>query len=288
MADILFVRKMPLRVFFFRRFSRVYPVLLLFVFINAAVFCSTPLTPGVVGVLSALSFTLNYLIIDSGSFIPVFDHIWSLCVEEHGYVLLGLLACLFRGANHRFIGLLILGLGFAAIADGILQYDGYGQNPFTVFWPSHVAVAPILISAALFLLLGQYRYRPAMEWLVPLAFFCGLAARLFADAAWLFFGAKIMLLALAVCMIERAARFSAILFEGVIFRQVGRMSFSIYLWQQPFYILARQGLLSQVLALVLAMCFGLLSYYLIEHPSRTRLNAWFEKSKQQGAALKIG
>ena len=288
MADILFVRNVPLGAFFFRWFSRVYPTLLIFVSVSAAVFSLTPLAPGVVGVLSALSFTVNYVITESGTFIPIFDHIWSLCVEEHSYVLLGLFALLLRGADSRFIGLLVLALGFAALAIGTLQYDVYEQNPFTVFWPTHVAAAPILISAAFALLFSQHRSPWALEWLVPLAFFCGLAMRLFADAAWMFFGLKTLLLAIAVCTIESAKHFSRILFEGDIIRQIGRMSFSIYLWQQPFYILARQGHLPQLPALALAVCFGLLSYYLIEQPTRTRLNAWLERGNRERAVLKMG
>ncbi|AYG68464.1 MULTISPECIES: acyltransferase [unclassified Rhizobium] len=288
MAEILFVKKMPLGVFFCRRFNRVYPTLLIFVLVNAAIFSLTPLAPGVVGMLSALSFTLNYVVIESHAFISIFDHIWSLCVEEHSYVLLGLLAFSFRGAGNRFIGLFILMLGFAALANGILQYDVYGQNPFLVFWPTHVAAAPILISAAYFLLFDQRRYELPLEWLVPLAFLCGLTARLFGDAAWLFFGVKTLLLAVSVCSIESATRFSGILFEGPVIQKIGRMSFSIYLWQQPFYILAQQRRLSELTALVLAICLGSLSYYLVEQPTRTRLNARLEKVKQQNAVLETG
>ena len=160
MAEILFVRKIPLRLFFFRRFSRVYPALLTFVLVSAALLSQTRLAPGVTGVLSSLTFTLNYVIIESGTFVPVFDHVWSLCVEEHSYVLLAIVALLLRRAAIRLIGLTILALGLAALANGIMQYDIYGRNPFVVFWPTDVAAAPILISAAVFLLLGERLNRP--------------------------------------------------------------------------------------------------------------------------------
>ncbi|GES42148.1 acyltransferase [Rhizobium dioscoreae] len=288
MAEILFVREMPLGIFFFRRFSRVYPTLFIFVLVNAAIFSSTSLAPDLAGVLAALSFTLNYFIITSHTFISIFDHIWSLCVEEHSYLLLGLLAFGLRDAGNKFVGFSLLLLGLTALATGILQYDVYGQNPFIVFWSSQVAAAPILISAALFLLIGQRSCGLSLEWLVPLIFFCGLAARLFADAAWLFFGVKTLLLAISVCSIESATRFSKILFEGSAIQRLGRMSFSIYLWQQPFYVLARLDRLAELPALVIAVCLGLLSYYLIEQPARTGLNAWFERSKRQNAVSETG
>ncbi len=133
MAEILFVREMPLGTFFLRRFSRVYPTLFIFVLVNTAIFSSTSLAPDLAAVLAALSFTLNYFIITSHTFVSIFDHIWSLCVEEHSYLLLGLLAFSLRGAGNRFVGFSLLLLGLTALATGILQYDVYGQNPFIVF-----------------------------------------------------------------------------------------------------------------------------------------------------------
>jgi len=288
MAEILFVRKMPLRLFFLRRFSRVYPALLAFVLASAVLLSQTPLAPGVTGVLSALTFTLNYVIIESRTFIPVFDHIWSLCVEEHSYVLLALMALLLRGAAVRFIGLTILALGLAALANGIVQYDIYGRDPFIVFWPTDVAAAPMLISAAVFLLFGERLKRPAIRWIMPLALFGGLVARLFGDVAWLFFGAKTLLLAIAVCAIGDSTRLSRALFEGSVIRQIGRMSFSLYLWQQPFHIAMLQDLLPKPIALVLAICCAAASYHLIEQPARARLNAWTERGRRQDAAAVPG
>lgn len=284
MAEILFVRKTPIRLFFFRRFSRVYPVLLTFVLVTAIVLSPTSLSPGVNGVLSALTFTLNYVIIESRTFISVFDHIWSLCVEEHSYVLLAIVALLFRGAAIRSIGLIILALGLAALANGIVQYDIYCRNQFFVFWSTDVAAAPIMISAAIFLLFRERFNRPGMQWMVPLALFGGVAACLFGNAAWIFFGAKTLLLAIAVCAIGISTDFSKALFEGPIIRQIGRMSFSLYIWQQPFFVAAVKGLLSQPLALALGIFCGGISFYLIEQPARARLNGWIGKGGAQGAA----
>jgi len=53
-------------------------------------------------------------------------------------------------------------------------------------------------------------------------------------------------------------------------RMFGLWSFSIYLWQQPFF---KEAGLPVVFALPLALTAGLTSYYLIERPARTWLNA---------------
>ena len=243
----------------------------------------TSLAPGIAGAVSALTFTLNYVTIESNRFVSVFDNIWSLCVEEHSYLLLAIVALLFRNVAIRTIGFIILALGLAALANGVLQYDVYGQNWFVVFWPTHVAAAPIMMSAAIFLLFRKHLDRPAMQWIVPLAFFGGLVTCLFDDAAWIFFGVKTLLLAIAVCAVEFSTEFSKALFEGAIIRKIGRMSFSLYIWQQPFYIAAIKGLLSQPLALALGVSCGAISFYLIEQPARTRLNGWIGRRGTQGA-----
>ncbi|NLR98434.1 acyltransferase [Rhizobium sp. P38BS-XIX] len=283
MAEILFLRKMPLRRFFFRRFTRVYPALFVFVFVSGILLAPTSISPGAIGIFGALTFTLNYLIIESGTFVPTFDHIWSLCVEEQSYVLLVIMAVLLRGASIRVIGLSVLALGIAALANGIVQYDIYGRNPFVVFWPTDVATAPILISAAIFLLFGELLNQPRLTWIVPLGFFGGVILRVFGDSAWAFFGAKALLMSVAVCALGQSTRFSKALFEGPLIRQIGRMSFSLYIWQQPFHVAALGGVIAQPIALALAICCASISFYLVEQPARERLNAWFERDKVQSA-----
>ena len=56
-------------------------------------------------------------------------------------------------------------------------------------------------------------------------------------------------------------------------RWLGTCSFSLYLWQQPFYLWTRNEGGSTALALIGAIAAGLTSYYLIERPVRAFLNA---------------
>jgi peptidoglycan/LPS O-acetylase OafA/YrhL len=107
MAEILFVRNMSVRKFIPRRFSRVYPALLIFV--STLLVASSWL--GVLGIspLSAaasLTFTYNYysIYIDRN---PFLDHIWSLCIEEHMYFALAIISIIVRKTNGmRFLSCL--------------------------------------------------------------------------------------------------------------------------------------------------------------------------------------
>jgi peptidoglycan/LPS O-acetylase OafA/YrhL len=267
MAEILFLRDSDLPGFFARRFARIYPALLCFVVIVALAFSRTSDAPGVLPALGALTFTLNYAMIYSQS-VALLDHIWSLCVEEHGYAVLALVALL---ARRRLPNppLVLLVLGAAALANGILRADLLGQNHFFVFWRSDVQVAPIFLSAGLFLLL---RGHPVSPWTAPLALTLAVNAELWGSTEAVAFGARTLLLALAAATLDRSYACFRSLLEVAPLRLLGLWSFSIYLWQQPFYKLAHHGTLSVVLAVVAGCAAGLTSYYLVERPARGYLN----------------
>ncbi len=267
MAEILFLREADLPGFFARRFARVYPALLCFVVIVSLAFSQTAYVHDVFPALGALTFTLNYAMIYSQS-VALLDHIWSLCVEEHGYAILAGVALLARRQLPN-PPLVLLVLGAAALANGIVRADLLGQNHFFVFWRSDVQVAPIFLSAGLFLLL---RGQPVSPWTAPLALILGVNAELWGNTEAVAFGARTLLLALAVATLDSSYVSFRNLLEAAPLRLLGLWSFSIYLWQQPFYKLAHHGTLSVILAVVAGCAAGLTSYYLVERPARRFLN----------------
>ena len=95
MADLLFVRQTPIPTFFQRRFTRVLPLSLLFVFTAWIAFPPGPLYLPDRAALASLGMVVNYTA-QIGISAPVTDHYWSLCVEEHSYLALALLALALR------------------------------------------------------------------------------------------------------------------------------------------------------------------------------------------------
>jgi peptidoglycan/LPS O-acetylase OafA/YrhL len=89
----LFIKTSPLTTFFKRGISCVWPALFVFIISMWLIFgrTDTDLLVGYQSVLSSLAFTYNYYSIYAGHS-PVLDHIWSLCIEEHTYILLTLIA----------------------------------------------------------------------------------------------------------------------------------------------------------------------------------------------------
>jgi peptidoglycan/LPS O-acetylase OafA/YrhL len=78
------------------------------------------------------------------------------------------------------------------------------------------------------------------------------------------------------CLSTAPAVIKAILSAAPL-RMLGLWSYSIYIWQQPFYLNSRNGGLSTWLAVMLALLSGLFSFYAVEKPCRQYLNRIWRK-----------
>lgn len=270
MADILFVRQMPLPAFFARRFVRVYPTLFVFVLVSLVVTQGTMLAFNLKTALLALTFTLNYAMAYGHDFTTL-DHIWSLCVEEHSYILLAIIAGACRAMSPRSAGYVILAVGLAATANGAIQLDILHRSDFAVLWRTDTAMAGIFLAAGFRILLAGRSI--GWIWMVPLSMLCALLARALGTEAFFYFGLKSIFLGLAVAGVEQARPPIRTLFETKLLQSCGRCSFSIYLWQELFYKLARQDIMPRFPFLVMAVVGGIIGYYLTERPLRSMLVA---------------
>ena len=90
MSGILFEKRMSLRDFYIRRFSRIYPAFLVFVLSMFAVGIVFSIDFKWSELVASLFFLRTYLPADPGiwsSGLPT-GHLWSLNVEEHAYLFL--------------------------------------------------------------------------------------------------------------------------------------------------------------------------------------------------------
>lgn len=275
MADILFVRRTPLRVFFPRRFSRVYPALFCFatvMFIVAQLFEPFTITPPVY--LAALGFTMNYTAI-FWDVTPAIDHLWSLAIEEHCYILLGALAALGRWKPRLPIVPIILVLIGLAILDGLFQTYVWRLRYHNVYWKTDVRGASILISVAVYLSWQARAIRPA--WLAhpltPVVFaLAGVALNLNLMPDPLKYSLGTLCLAVAVTTLEQVPGQVAAVLQSRVLTLLGVGSYSLYLWQQPFSLIPDPALKYASFLVIAAL--AALSYGLIEQPARKALNRW--------------
>jgi peptidoglycan/LPS O-acetylase OafA/YrhL len=264
MSRILFERQMPIGKFYRRRISRIMPVFLLFVGIVWIGWSDTGASWQELA--TTLTFTRNYYQHPDiwRSVIPD-ANLWSLNVEEHCYVILALIATI--PALRARAPLILLGLAALTLPAFALHAHLTPNVRYTLM--TECASAGLFLSAA---------YRPfAARWRAPawmpiaalaVAFLC-----YFKGYYW--FPRFIVgppLLAFAVNHVQESWKWAVKVLEWRPLRQLGVLSYSIYLWQQPFYD-HQQALPWHHTAFIGAVLAGTLSYYLFELPARRWLNA---------------
>jgi peptidoglycan/LPS O-acetylase OafA/YrhL len=271
MGEILFIERFPLKKFFKRRFSRIYPALLLFVIAAMIGLAGTFIAFKWKAALTALTFTYNY----AGIFIKragALDHIWSLCVEEHSYILLALISVVISG-RANVVRLLIV-LSLLAMANGAISYSALGMSYETSYWRTDVHIASILLSTSICLLKADGRLPDFLKnQHVALAAATG-GVLLFLDPVPtpLHYILGVPLLALAVNTLDFAGGYLTGLLSTRPIVALGLWSYSLYLWQQPFYKFVDEKGSAAVPMLAAVFACALASYYIIEKPSRGWLN----------------
>lgn len=269
MGDILFVRSVPIKLFFWRRLSRILPQFLLFIMVIFATGWSVAGGGVLNEFIPTLLFLRTYLPSDLGiwdSQLPI-GHLWSLNVEEHTYIVLALIAVFSR----RSVIVVPALLAMAAI--GCILPVMYARHPN---WAPHsgalgseVASAYITAAAATFLLMKQGLVK-LPGWL-PYATFVAAILCFTPLVPWWATMISAPLLALSVNSLETAAVPIKQFFEMEWLRTAGLWSYALYLWQQPFY--KYQHLFPPGVALILTVVVAYATLRLVENPVREYLNS---------------
>lgn len=269
MARVLFIQQTDLGAFYRRRISRVFPSVAMYLTVITVIFFVSGNEVSAIELLSALTFTNNYFVVNNWT-MPL-GHIWSLSVEEHSYVLLSLAACWCRVRGGRGIAAIgfILGLILLAIA----LYSLFPDIPDKRYYlRTEVASFGIFASGFVLLAVAHNAIRLTWSWTAPVALAVGILAHWWSVPP----GVRILLgwgaLAFAINAMPAAPRWFLAIFEAAWLRRLGVYSFSLYLWQQPFYQLYRHYGMSPVLGLALSLAAGWAAFHLIENPARTYLN----------------
>jgi len=281
MSRILFVKRTPLNIFYKRRISRILPSFFLYICViyGYAYVTGNPL--GWRDFISALTFLRSYYpqtpeIFSTGY--PI-GHIWSLNVEEHCYVLLSLFT-LWRFMKGREAFLLIA-LGSASIGIRLL-YDFVPEyEPQTSSWVRTEATSSFLLISAGYALISK-QVAPFVKPWMPIAALALSIILCLKFADWLLVVFSIsapFLLAFSVNHLAQTPAFFRNALSIRPLRLLGIGSYSIYLWQQPFYIYADKAFSDDftfhALFLFMALILGAVMFYCFENPSRLYINkAW--------------
>lgn len=271
MSGVLFIKKQPIVEFYKRRISRILPA---FFFFAALVYVFASLK-GLIftgeEVLSTILFLRTYLPTESGiwsSQVPI-GHIWSLNVEEHSYILMSLFVLLpiFRGLE----GTALLLTGVGCIGVGILYVKLGAKAPEWGALGTEVAASHLFVSAGYRLVREKYGF--VVPSFLPIAAL--MAATLCYSKLMPWWSASLLspfLLAISINHISQTYKCFLDALSTAPLRMLGLWSFSIYLWQQPFYVYKSSFPGGALLAIFGAMAVALACFYALEQPCRTWLN----------------
>lgn len=269
MSRILYERRVPLKTFYWRRTSRILPVFLLFLAVVYVFAALRELEWTSSEIIASALFLRTYLPAEISIWntaVPA-NHLWSLNVEEHSYIALALIAAVpvLRGRE----GWALLALAGACAAMIIWYWRTPETSPADYMLRTETAALG-LVAAASYHRLKPHTERYVRAWMPLVALAIGISCY----AAMLPDVIKTLIapgcLAFAVNHIGSTYRWAVRALEWKPLRLLGVWSYSLYLWQQPFYAL--QDDLVPAVALALAIGVGVCSYYFFESPVRRWLN----------------
>jgi peptidoglycan/LPS O-acetylase OafA/YrhL len=228
--------RVNLREFYIRRAFRILPPLMGYLIAIAALGAAHIIPVAPQEWMASLLFFRNYgfLSITAGQNGWYTAHFWSLAVEEHFYLMLPVLL-VFVKRGRRLQALILL-------AAGVMIWRLYIQlaRPY-VNWPSHTDthLDALLIPAIFAILLTQHRARSL---LCRISKFWPLAALLVIGLVTT--GQFPLLTPIAASVLIPLTLLGTVLHPGGLFsrmlelpplRWIGRISYSLYLWQQLFF-----------------------------------------------------
>jgi peptidoglycan/LPS O-acetylase OafA/YrhL len=296
MSNLLFIKKVDLADFFARRLFRVIPTFLLFV---ATVWAYSALFPETYQprrdeMIGTLLFVGAYYPADM-SFVAghgFTGHLWSLNVEEHSYLFLALIAFVSRWARLRASVVAAL-LVASVLSMWFLNFYYPGHPPAAASpWFIRSECAALGLVAAAALRVGRHCAGPlTVERYFSAASLLAVAVAALAYAVYAHKGVQYtiapLLLAVSINYIAESPDWLRRLLSSQVLGWLGRCSFSLYLWQQPFFVKYLDHSMAQIPALLCGLLAGIASFYLFEDPIRRRLNSMWS-ARRKKAALHIG
>lgn len=258
-----------------RRAAWVAPSLAFFVACMTWWFSGTATQPEARDIAAALTFTGNYFLAQPNLSASVTGQLWALAVIVQGSLLMWFIAYLVR--KHITGAAYALGATACVFAACALAYWRLDSDlRFTSMYRYHLEVAALGMFASAFLsVYGKRLNIPVPSIAVSALLVIGIAANLSPVPSALKIVIGCAAFALAINLIDRHPGKIRNLLQSDFLRRLGMWSFSIYLWQQPFQLIVRNGELHPIAGLAGGLAAGIAAFYLIESPARRYLTrAW--------------
>lgn len=212
-------------------------------------------------------------------------HTWSLSVEEQFYLFFPFLMLLLARSRTGSRVAVLLVIGAVSLSASILAV---GVAPTLGFYAMPTRVWELVLGALTALLAHRIPAGPAMRLLAGLAGLCAIGyAAMWFNGSTPFPGWHALVPAIGAVLVigagttrggSGAGRFESVVGTTLSWRPlvfVGLVSYSLYLWHWPIFVLARHHILQrplsggeEVLAWVLSFALAILSWRFVERPFR--------------------
>ncbi|OQW86169.1 MAG: hypothetical protein BWK72_18625 [Rhodoferax ferrireducens] len=236
--------QVSLRAFYIRRAFRILPASVFFLAVVGLLALNGVLDVSLGRWLSTLLFAANYTQAEHSWYL---GHFWSLAVEEHFYFLWPAAFLLLKISRRRVAVVVVMALLIAVWRALDFRFQISGSSP-AVFWGrTDIQADGILWGVLTALLYGDAVFKKRLQqWYAhPLGWPVLLAALLLIEALpsgnWKLDFALISLKAMLIPLlilgtVVQDKRLTSRLLESTPLRMVGRLSYSLYLWQQLFLV----------------------------------------------------
>jgi peptidoglycan/LPS O-acetylase OafA/YrhL len=231
-----------LRGFYLRRFFRIFPAAWLFLASYLILSLCNQLPRDFGGILTAFLMVRNFWVAIAGDIPRTWYtiHFWSLSVEEHFYLILPALLVFTRKRRVRILGVLsFLAMTWIMVVE---HYPALQAPNFQL--RTDIRIDALLIPAMFATLLAEPRIRAkAVQWLRPWVVCLGFVvfSILITNSSSRFVaGTFIFVIAIGfplftISTMLHPGSVSCRILELPVLRFIGRISFSLYLWQQLFF-----------------------------------------------------
>jgi peptidoglycan/LPS O-acetylase OafA/YrhL len=276
LADEIDAGRLSLRRFYIRRVFRILPPYFAYLGFLALLAAAGLLVIRKEEWLSCLFFYRNYLPRGLGGWYT--GHFWSLAIEEHFYILMPAVLAIVgpRRARGVFVALC---LAVAAWRVGDTRFHIVDQQMLNVdpYSRTDRQLDSLLWGCVIALVWREERWRAAFQrWLTTpawIALFLAFTFFVIRPRIYSMAGTAFIIPLLLVGTIVRPGAIVSRILETGIMKWLGRLSYSLYIWQQFFLVRPPEARLSWAttlqfppLSIVFAFAAALCSYHLIERP----------------------